>query len=116
MLQRMNVPCDLDAPPCSFPSMLPLLLKDGLLLPYIVTSLGFLFFSLHLLSVLDCSTTDHLRLGPLCGRLGACLPGSTFPLLVRWGVGVAPSRGQACSIWAWFLTQVNPDIYKDKLV
>uniref|UniRef100_A0A3B3SV72 Alpha-1,3-glucosyltransferase n=1 Tax=Paramormyrops kingsleyae TaxID=1676925 RepID=A0A3B3SV72_9TELE len=67
-------------------SMLPLLLKDGLFLPYIVTSLGFLFFGLHLLSLLDRGTADDLRLGPLCGRLGACLPGLTFSSLVRWGV------------------------------
>nr|XP_023650318.1 dolichyl pyrophosphate Man9GlcNAc2 alpha-1,3-glucosyltransferase [Paramormyrops kingsleyae] len=66
-------------------SMLPLLLKDGLFLPYIVTSLGFLFFGLHLLSLLDRGTADDLRLGPLCGRLGACLPGLTFSSLVRWG-------------------------------
>uniref|UniRef100_A0A8C2KU25 Alpha-1,3-glucosyltransferase n=1 Tax=Cyprinus carpio TaxID=7962 RepID=A0A8C2KU25_CYPCA len=33
-----------------FHSMLPLLVKDGLLLPYVVTSLAFLFLSLYLLS------------------------------------------------------------------
>uniref|UniRef100_A0A3P8NBS1 Alpha-1,3-glucosyltransferase n=1 Tax=Astatotilapia calliptera TaxID=8154 RepID=A0A3P8NBS1_ASTCA len=44
-------------------SMLPLFLKDGLLVPYIVTSLGFLFFSIYLLSALDHCSEDKLRLG-----------------------------------------------------
>uniref|UniRef100_A0A673LWQ2 Alpha-1,3-glucosyltransferase n=1 Tax=Sinocyclocheilus rhinocerous TaxID=307959 RepID=A0A673LWQ2_9TELE len=43
--------------------MLPLLLKDGLLLPYVVTSLAFLFLSLYLLSALERSTEEELRLG-----------------------------------------------------
>uniref|UniRef100_A0A8C1IE75 Alpha-1,3-glucosyltransferase n=1 Tax=Cyprinus carpio TaxID=7962 RepID=A0A8C1IE75_CYPCA len=46
-----------------FRSMLPLLLKDGLLLPYVVTSLAFLFLSLYLLSALERSTEEELRLG-----------------------------------------------------
>ncbi|KAK7144787.1 hypothetical protein R3I94_011016 [Phoxinus phoxinus] len=44
-------------------SMLPLLVKDGLLLPYAVTSLAFLFLSLYLLSALERTTDEELRLG-----------------------------------------------------
>lgn len=42
--------------------MLPLLLKDGLLAPYVVTSTGFLLISIYLLSALDHSTEDELQL------------------------------------------------------
>uniref|UniRef100_A0A3B1IYZ7 Alpha-1,3-glucosyltransferase n=1 Tax=Astyanax mexicanus TaxID=7994 RepID=A0A3B1IYZ7_ASTMX len=44
-------------------SMLPLLLKDGLLLPYTVTSLAFLYLGVYLLSALDRSPEEELRLG-----------------------------------------------------
>uniref|UniRef100_A0A3Q2XIF2 Alpha-1,3-glucosyltransferase n=1 Tax=Hippocampus comes TaxID=109280 RepID=A0A3Q2XIF2_HIPCM len=43
--------------------MLPLLLKDGLLVPYVVTSLGFLFFSTYLLSALKHGSEEELALG-----------------------------------------------------
>uniref|UniRef100_A0A3P9KME1 Alpha-1,3-glucosyltransferase n=1 Tax=Oryzias latipes TaxID=8090 RepID=A0A3P9KME1_ORYLA len=43
-------------------SMLPLLLKDGLLVPYAVTSTGFLLVSIYLLSALDHCTEDELQL------------------------------------------------------
>uniref|UniRef100_A0A3P9IZZ7 Alpha-1,3-glucosyltransferase n=1 Tax=Oryzias latipes TaxID=8090 RepID=A0A3P9IZZ7_ORYLA len=43
-------------------SMLPLLLKDGLLVPYAVTSTGFLLLSIYLLSALDHCTEDELQL------------------------------------------------------
>ncbi|TRY53987.1 hypothetical protein DNTS_015546 [Danionella cerebrum] len=45
-------------------SMLPLLLKDGLLLPYIVTSLAFLFLSVYLLSAFERITSEELRFYP----------------------------------------------------
>ncbi|XP_034737883.1 dolichyl pyrophosphate Man9GlcNAc2 alpha-1,3-glucosyltransferase [Etheostoma cragini] len=44
-------------------SMLPLFLKDGLLVPYAVTSLAFLFFSIYLLSALERCSEEELRLG-----------------------------------------------------
>ncbi|XP_023853878.1 dolichyl pyrophosphate Man9GlcNAc2 alpha-1,3-glucosyltransferase-like [Salvelinus sp. IW2-2015] len=44
--------------------MLPLLLKDGLLVPYVVTSLAFLFVSVYLLFRLEHCSEDELRLGP----------------------------------------------------
>uniref|UniRef100_A0A669BIS0 Alpha-1,3-glucosyltransferase n=1 Tax=Oreochromis niloticus TaxID=8128 RepID=A0A669BIS0_ORENI len=58
-------------------SMLPLFLKDGLLVPYIVTSLGFLFFSIYLLSALDHCSEDKLRLGAY-NKLFYCL-------FIPWG-------------------------------
>lgn len=54
--------------------MLPLLLKDGLLLPYVVTSLAFLFLSLYLLSALERSVDEELRLGILHKLSQHCLP------------------------------------------
>lgn len=66
--------------------MLPLLLKDGLLLPYVVTSLGFLFFALYLLSALDRATVDTLRIGPYVRLYGTCFPRMNIPLLVKWKV------------------------------
>ncbi|XP_077441227.1 dolichyl pyrophosphate Man9GlcNAc2 alpha-1,3-glucosyltransferase [Vanacampus margaritifer] len=44
-------------------SMLPLFLKDGLLAPYVVTSLAFLFFSIYLLSALEHCSEEELALG-----------------------------------------------------
>nr|XP_055068491.1 dolichyl pyrophosphate Man9GlcNAc2 alpha-1,3-glucosyltransferase [Misgurnus anguillicaudatus] len=55
-------------------SMLPLLLKDGLLLPYIVTSLAFLFLSMYLLFALERSTDEELRLGVFRKVSQYCLP------------------------------------------
>uniref|UniRef100_A0A3Q1J7T8 Alpha-1,3-glucosyltransferase n=1 Tax=Anabas testudineus TaxID=64144 RepID=A0A3Q1J7T8_ANATE len=54
-------------------SMLPLFLKDGLLVPYIVTSLAFLFFSIYLLSALEHCSEEELRLGAY-HKLLFCLP------------------------------------------
>uniref|UniRef100_A0AAQ6IRL7 Alpha-1,3-glucosyltransferase n=1 Tax=Anabas testudineus TaxID=64144 RepID=A0AAQ6IRL7_ANATE len=53
--------------------MLPLFLKDGLLVPYIVTSLAFLFFSIYLLSALEHCSEEELRLGAY-HKLLFCLP------------------------------------------
>lgn len=66
-------------------SMLPLFLKDGLLLPYVVTSVGFLFFSLYLLSALDHCTVDELRLG-FYQKLLFWLPEMDLACVVRWKV------------------------------
>ncbi|XP_076026316.1 dolichyl pyrophosphate Man9GlcNAc2 alpha-1,3-glucosyltransferase [Genypterus blacodes] len=63
-------------------SMLPLFLKDGLLVPYVVTSLAFLFFSTYLLSALDRCSEDELRLGAY-RRLMICLPGVDLACVVR---------------------------------
>uniref|UniRef100_H3C235 Alpha-1,3-glucosyltransferase n=1 Tax=Tetraodon nigroviridis TaxID=99883 RepID=H3C235_TETNG len=45
-------------------SMVPLFLKDGLLVPYVVTSLAFLLTSARLLSALERCSEAELRLGP----------------------------------------------------
>lgn len=65
--------------------MLPLFLKDGLLVPYTVTSIGFLFFSIYLLSALDHSTEDKLRLGAY-NKLLCCFPKMDLAFIVRWKV------------------------------
>lgn len=66
-------------------SMLPLFLKDGLLVPYVVTSLAFLFFSIYLLSVLQHWSEEELRLGAY-RRLLFCLPKLDLACIVRWKV------------------------------
>ncbi|XP_024135173.1 dolichyl pyrophosphate Man9GlcNAc2 alpha-1,3-glucosyltransferase [Oryzias melastigma] len=77
-------------------SMLPLLLKDGLLAPYVVTSTGFLLISIYLLSALDHSTEDELQLStyrklfffPLKLDLG-CLARWKFYISVAAMVGLS---------------------------
>lgn len=64
-------------------SMLPLFLKDGLLVPYTVTSLAFLLFSIYLLSALDHCSEDKLRLGAY-KKLLYCLPKMDLAFIVRW--------------------------------
>ena len=66
-------------------SMLPLFLKDGLLVPYVVTSLAFLFYSLYLLSALERCSEDELRLGAY-RRLFFLLPKMDLACVVRWKV------------------------------
>uniref|UniRef100_A0A3P8SVM3 Alpha-1,3-glucosyltransferase n=1 Tax=Amphiprion percula TaxID=161767 RepID=A0A3P8SVM3_AMPPE len=63
--------------------MLPLFLKDGLLVPYVVTSLAFLFFSLYLLSALDHCSEDELRMGAY-NKLLFFLPKMDLAHVVRW--------------------------------
>uniref|UniRef100_A0A3Q3FI77 Alpha-1,3-glucosyltransferase n=1 Tax=Labrus bergylta TaxID=56723 RepID=A0A3Q3FI77_9LABR len=63
--------------------MLPLLLKDGLLLPYVVTSLAFLFFSIYLLSALEHCSEEELRLGAY-HKLLFFLPRLDLAGIVRW--------------------------------
>ncbi|XP_076133973.1 dolichyl pyrophosphate Man9GlcNAc2 alpha-1,3-glucosyltransferase isoform X2 [Alosa pseudoharengus] len=68
-------------------SMLPLLLKDGLLLPYAVTSLAFLYFSVSLLSALQRSTDEQLRLQPYHTLLSTalpCLPRLNLGRITKW--------------------------------
>lgn len=67
--------------------MLPLFLKDGLLVPYIVTSLGFLFFSIYLLSALDHCSEDKLRLGAY-NKLFYWVLKMDLAFIVRWKVSI----------------------------
>ncbi|KAF7655389.1 hypothetical protein LDENG_00056890 [Lucifuga dentata] len=64
-------------------SMLPLFLKDGLLVPYAVTSLAFLYFSVYLLSALERCSEEELRLGAY-RRLFFWLPRLDMACIVRW--------------------------------
>lgn len=64
--------------------MLPLLLKDGLLLPYAVTSSAFLFLSLNLLSALEKTTDEELRLSLPHKLTQHCLP--KLSLIIKWKV------------------------------
>ncbi|XP_072245198.1 dolichyl pyrophosphate Man9GlcNAc2 alpha-1,3-glucosyltransferase [Leuresthes tenuis] len=64
-------------------SMLPLFLKDGLLVPYVVTSVAFLFLSIYLLSALDHCSEDELRLGTY-KKLFFCFPKMDLACIVRW--------------------------------
>lgn len=66
--------------------MLPLLVKDGLLLPYVVTSLAFLFLSLYLLSALERSTDEELRLGLFHKLTQHCLPKLNLSQIIKWKV------------------------------
>ncbi|CAK6978385.1 dolichyl pyrophosphate Man9GlcNAc2 alpha-1%2C3-glucosyltransferase [Scomber scombrus] len=63
-------------------SMLPLFLKDGLLVPYVVTSLAFLYFGPYLLSALEHSSEEELRLGAY-HKLLFFLPKMDLASLVR---------------------------------
>ncbi|XP_028857718.1 dolichyl pyrophosphate Man9GlcNAc2 alpha-1,3-glucosyltransferase isoform X2 [Denticeps clupeoides] len=65
-------------------SMLPLLLKDGLLLPYVVTSVAFVYYSVYLLSALERSTDEQLRLQPLHTLIPPCLPSLSFSCILKW--------------------------------
>ncbi|XP_061154006.1 dolichyl pyrophosphate Man9GlcNAc2 alpha-1,3-glucosyltransferase isoform X2 [Syngnathus typhle] len=60
-------------------SMLPLFLKDGLLVPYVVTWLAFLFFGTYLLSALE----QELALGAY-QKLLVFLPRMDLAQIVRW--------------------------------
>ncbi|RXN35569.1 dolichyl pyrophosphate Man9 c2 alpha-1,3-glucosyltransferase [Labeo rohita] len=64
--------------------MLPLLVKDGLLLPYVVTSLAFLFLSLYLLSALERSTEEALRLGFYHQLTQHWLPKLNLSRIIKW--------------------------------
>lgn len=64
-------------------SMVPLFLKDGLLAPYVVTSLAFLYFGLTLLSALERCSEEELRLGAY-RKLLFFLPGLDLGRIVKW--------------------------------
>lgn len=78
-------------------SMLPLLLKDGLLAPYAVTSLAFLFFSVYLLSPLETCSEDELRLGAY-HKLLFCLPRLDLARIVRWTFFISVAVMAAVSV------------------
>ncbi|XP_038134297.1 dolichyl pyrophosphate Man9GlcNAc2 alpha-1,3-glucosyltransferase isoform X2 [Cyprinodon tularosa] len=61
-------------------SMLPLFLKDGLLVPYTVTSVGYLFLTVYLLSALDESSEE---LGTY-SKLFFFLPSKYLACIIRW--------------------------------
>ncbi|XP_015234132.1 PREDICTED: dolichyl pyrophosphate Man9GlcNAc2 alpha-1,3-glucosyltransferase isoform X1 [Cyprinodon variegatus] len=61
-------------------SMLPLFLKDGLLVPYTVTSVGYLFLTVYLLSTLDESSEE---LGTY-SKLFFFLPSKYLACMIRW--------------------------------
>ncbi|KAJ8392550.1 hypothetical protein AAFF_G00074280 [Aldrovandia affinis] len=65
-------------------SMLPLLLKDGLFLPYAVTFLAFLFVSTYLLRALDRTTVEALRIGPYVRLYRTCFPTINLPFIIKW--------------------------------
>lgn len=67
--------------------MVPLFLKDGLLVPYVATSLAFLFFSIYLLSALERCSEEELRLGAY-HKLFFCLPKLDLACIVKWKVSV----------------------------
>uniref|UniRef100_A0AAV2KV02 Alpha-1,3-glucosyltransferase n=1 Tax=Knipowitschia caucasica TaxID=637954 RepID=A0AAV2KV02_KNICA len=64
-------------------SMLPLFVKDGLLVPYAVTSLAFLYFSVYLLSPLRHCTEQELRIEGYRKML-FCLPKRDLGCVVKW--------------------------------
>ncbi|XP_028301150.1 dolichyl pyrophosphate Man9GlcNAc2 alpha-1,3-glucosyltransferase [Gouania willdenowi] len=78
-------------------SMLPLLVKDGLLMPYVVTSLAFLYFSIYLLSALDHCSEDELRLGAY-HKLLCWLPKMDLARATRWKFYVSITAMTALSI------------------
>lgn len=69
-------------------SMLPLLLKDGLLLPYAVTSLAFVYLSVYLHSALKTSE-DELRLGQCHKLTQYCFSKHTVNLLIKCTFGAS---------------------------
>ncbi|XP_038650430.1 dolichyl pyrophosphate Man9GlcNAc2 alpha-1,3-glucosyltransferase isoform X4 [Scyliorhinus canicula] len=60
-------------------SMFPLLLKDGLLLPYTVTSLAFLLITTTLLSAFDKVSLEDLQLQPFSQGVRRYIPQFTIP-------------------------------------
>ncbi|KAK2908123.1 dolichyl pyrophosphate Man9GlcNAc2 alpha-1,3-glucosyltransferase isoform X1 [Channa argus] len=64
-------------------SMLPLFMKDGLLMPYAVTWLAFLFLSIYLLSALEHCSEEKLRLVAYY-KLIFCLSKTEMACTVRW--------------------------------
>ncbi|KAG7514278.1 hypothetical protein JOB18_029633 [Solea senegalensis] len=93
-------------------SMLPLFLKDGLLVPYVVTSAGFLFFSVYLLSALERCTEDELRLGAY-HKLLFFLPKMDLACMMRWKfyVSIAAMAGLSVASVALVPPPHLPDLF-----
>lgn len=84
-MENVNLKCTIVAVLVLVRSMVPLFLKDGLLVPYVVTSLAFLFISIRLLSALERCSEAELRLGTY-HKLLFCLPKLDLACIVRWKV------------------------------
>ncbi|KAM9358000.1 dolichyl pyrophosphate Man9GlcNAc2 alpha-1,3-glucosyltransferase [Symphorus nematophorus] len=78
-------------------SMLPLFLKDGLLVPYVVTSLAFLFFSIYLLSALEHCSEEELRLGAY-RKILFFLPKLDMAYITRWKFYISVTAMAALSV------------------
>ncbi|XP_063357316.1 dolichyl pyrophosphate Man9GlcNAc2 alpha-1,3-glucosyltransferase isoform X1 [Pelmatolapia mariae] len=93
-------------------SMLPLFLKDGLLVPYIVTSLGFLFFSIYLLSALDHCSEDKLRLGAY-NKLFYWVLKMDLAFIVRWKfyISIAAMVGLSIAVAVLIPPPHLPDLF-----
>lgn len=94
-------------------SMVPLFLKDGLLMPYAVTSLAFVFLSIRLLSALDRCSEAELRLGAY-RKLLFCLPKLDLAYVVRWKVSVRFSTHSQNTI-TWFICGLLARCWSDTL-
>lgn len=89
--------------------MLPLLLKDGLLLPYIVTSLAFLLISITLLSALEQTSEEDLKLKQLFTCRRKHMPWFNAPLLAKSGVSNHEllNEGQMQSLYFLLFREVH---------
>lgn len=86
-MENVNIRCTIAPVPVLLCSMVPLFVKDGLLVPYVVTLLAFLFTSIRLLSALERCSEAELRLGAY-RKLLFCLPKLDLACIVRWKVSV----------------------------
>lgn len=101
LLQVEDLKCTIVAVLVLLCSMVPLFVKDGLLVPYTVTSLAFVFLSIRLLSALDRCSEAELRLGAY-RKLLFCLPKLDLACVVRWKVSVRFSTHSQNTI-TWFI-------------
>nr|XP_020458449.1 dolichyl pyrophosphate Man9GlcNAc2 alpha-1,3-glucosyltransferase [Monopterus albus] len=93
-------------------SMLPLFLKDGLLVPYAVTSLAFLFFSIYLMSALVHCSEEDLRLSAY-HKLFSCLPKLDLAYILRWKFYISVAAMAGLSIMSVVLAPPPhlPDLF-----
>ncbi|XP_068599933.1 dolichyl pyrophosphate Man9GlcNAc2 alpha-1,3-glucosyltransferase [Brachionichthys hirsutus] len=93
-------------------SMVPLLIKDGLLLPYAVSSVAFLFLAVYLLSALEHCSEEDLRLEAY-RKLHSCLPKLDLAWIVRWKfyVSVAAMAGLSIVSAALLPPPHLPDLF-----
>ncbi|KAM8875940.1 dolichyl pyrophosphate Man9GlcNAc2 alpha-1,3-glucosyltransferase [Spinachia spinachia] len=93
-------------------SMMPLFLRDGLLVPYVVTSLAFLFFSIYLLSPLEHCSEDTLKLGAY-RKLLFFLPKLDLACITRWKfyISVAAMAGLSFVTVALLPPPHLPDLF-----